>query len=152
MLIMKINSKDTRMSFILTGPECSGKTYLGTILQEFYEFELVHEYAREWLSGHGPSYTFKDVSDMCNKQDEMLVSTLALDRSKYVLSDTDILNFIVWTEDKFNHVPDDWLKAWDTMEDRYYLLCSPDIPWEDDLLREDRDRREIIFERQITAD
>jgi nicotinamide riboside kinase len=146
---MKIKTNDEKIAFVLTGPESSGKTFLVNLLDDFFEFPVVPEFARMWLSEHGPKYTFQNLMDMERAQDALHESKLNAGASKYLLADTDLLNFIVWAEDKFSEVPNEWINRWRRLERRYYLLCAPDIPWEEDPLREDPDRREYIFERHL---
>lgn len=146
---MKINTIDQQISFIVTGPESSGKTTLLQLLDDFYEFPIEWEYARQWLTKNGPEYNFKDLIHMEKIQRENHELKLQEFASKYFLIDTDLLNYIVWAEDKFDKLPDEWLDRWIKMENRHYLLCMPDIPWEADPLREDQGRRAYIFERHL---
>lgn len=146
---MKICSNNKVISIVLTGPESSGKTSLAKSLQNYFRFPMVSEFARTWLSEHGPIYDFEDLQDMMQKQMVLHDATLWTVSSKFVLADTDILNYIVWSEDKFEMVPPEWIDLWLQMEGRFYLLCSPDIPWEADPLREDPERRELIYNRHL---
>ena len=47
--------------FIVSGPECSGKTTLAKNLSNEYNLKLVKEYARDFLNKNKNFYEYKDL-------------------------------------------------------------------------------------------
>jgi nicotinamide riboside kinase len=68
--------------------------------------------------------------------------------------DTDILNFKIWSQEKFGRVHPEIERLVSELHYDLRLLCRPDIPWEPDPLREnpsDRDRLFTLWERELQA-
>jgi nicotinamide riboside kinase len=64
---------------------------------------------------------------------------------RWLFCDTGPVVLRVWEEVKFGQqskVVEDWLQTSDYF---LFLLCRPDLPWEADPLREDRDNRDLLF-------
>lgn len=132
---------------VITGPESSGKTTLAKELAHLLGVPLVLEYARSYLEVNGPVYSFKDLEAIAEQQ-------LANERSmfaeghEHVVCDTDILTLIIWAQEKFDLIPDTWMSQYDSIgSESLYLLCSPDIPWEADPLRENPQDRWRLFHK-----
>ena len=107
------------MKVVITGAESSGKTTLFNSLEDFYNIKGAKEYAREYLSKIDREY-FK--SDLCS---------IAQGQIKY--------EFDVKDCDK------EILELLSSFPADLYLLLTPDIPWEDDPLRENPNNREELF-------
>ena len=138
---------------IITGPESSGKTTLFKQLINYYGIVGVIEHSREYIANLKREYNFEDILEIAKVQ---LNNFLELqNRShKIIISDTDLLTLEIWCEFKYgkchkfisdnlrNHLPN------------IYLLCYPDIPWEDDPQREnpyDRLKLFDIYEEKIKS-
>ncbi len=129
---------------ILTGPESSGKTTLANDLAQYYKVEYVHEYAREYLSEIGKSYSFEDVIRIAEGQHERERLASLEDRS-IIICDTDLLTIKIWLEYKYGR-SDEWVDSViSKYKMRHYLLCTPDMPWEDDEMRENPGDRQELF-------
>lgn len=71
------------------------------------------------------------------------------DASGLVICDTDLLVLIVWSEVRFGQSHPWILETFASRLDadnRHYLLCDCDIPWQPDPLRESADSRPELFE------
>ena len=130
---------------VLTGPESSGKTYLSKQLSAYYKCSCTEEYAREYLQSLNRPYNFEDIIKIAEGQsayeDYFLNSSTDL-----LICDSDILVCKIWQEYRFGYSAD-WIN--ETFENRHYdlfLLCSPDIAWEEDPLRENQFDRDLIFD------
>lgn len=134
---------------ILTGPESTGKTTLANWLGERFGIEVVPEYAREYLENQpGHAYHKDDVLKIAEKQVEMELLT-SLSALPFVC-DTDLLTIYIWLEYRYGSVDDVVLEKLRTYgTDRHYLLCSSDIPWEPDPLRENPQDREVLFQKHV---
>jgi NadR type nicotinamide-nucleotide adenylyltransferase len=131
---------------VLTGPESSGKSWLAQNLARHFNEPWAPEYARIYLEEHGSNYTFDTL--------EQIIKGHLAHQQKYIektesiiFLDTDLINFEVWEEVVFSKTHDFLEKAIQKEHDHLYLLTYPDLPWEADPLRENRDNRLEIFER-----
>lgn len=136
---------------IMTGPESSGKTSLTQALALRYEWPLVPEYARWYLSRKAdPRYTLEEVLAMAEHQWRLERYLSHCHRQRdWLLCDTDLLVFEVWLEVVYGYCPDWIARAWREGEERHYVLCDIDVPWEADPLREAPAfaQRQMLFER-----
>lgn len=131
---MESNSKKALTRIALTGPESSGKSFLAEHLASSFRGSNVKEYAREYLEERSPKYTYKDFKNMALGQWQRILDAEKL--LKPVFFDTEMIVFQVWSKIKYGRI-EDWLKklVLDQPVD-YYLLCYPDLPWEEDELRD----------------
>ncbi len=128
-----------------TGPESSGKSTLAMAAAEALKGEYIKEYARTFLEEYGPNYEVEDLDTMA------LGHANAMDETPTALQlvDTDFVVFKIWSEHKYN--------AASTLiyslisENRFdlHVLCAPDIPWEEDPLRESPNDRDALFQRYV---
>jgi nicotinamide riboside kinase len=125
---------------IVTGPESSGKTTLCKALSEHYDLTYIKEYAREYLTDLGRDYTQEDLLKISKEQLES--------ENNSQLLDTDLITIKIWSKYKYGSC-DNWILTQiekQKSEKRFYLLCSPDIPWQADNQRENPNNREELFE------
>ena len=138
---MKINLDPVIEIIVFTGPESSGKTTCALKTAQEFQLPLVEEYAREYLSIHGPTYTLSDIENIAHKQIEM--ESEAHNLHPLILCDTDIVTLDIWALEKYGSS----LNISDPLcLKKYYFLCNPDIPWEPDPLRENPDDRDRLFD------
>ena len=128
----------------ITGPESSGKTKLAEDIAVFYDALMVPEYARDYLEQNGPSYTEDQFIEMAiGQQGQMnFYENLA---SEMIIYDTEMLVYKIWGEFKYEKRFEVVEEAWVKQEADLYLLCKPDLEWEDDILRENKDNRDSLF-------
>ncbi len=130
---------------VLTGPESTGKTSLAHALTIQQGTKACEEYARIYLGALDRAYQLADLEEIAHGQ--LASEEQALSQStEFVVLDTDLLVIFLWAKIKYRH-HFDWMEdRLRNQKDRLYLLCSPDIPWTPDPLRENPNDRQEIFE------
>jgi nicotinamide riboside kinase len=128
------------LKIIVTGPESSGKTTLCKALSKHFNLPFSKEYAREYLDVLGRDYKKYDLLEIAKGQLNSEQNTQLLD--------TDLITIKIWSEYKYGSC-DKWILNQiekQKSEKRFYLLCTPDIPWKKDVLRESSNNRKELFE------
>lgn len=131
----------------LVGPESCGKSYLAEYLAAYFNTAFVEEYGRTYCEKFGMNLTELDFAHIAGgqlyREDEM-----AKQANGILFCDTELIVTQVWSEIFFNGVCQPWI-VWASQQRHYdlYLLLAPDIPWENDGLREYEHQRERMFER-----
>ena len=124
---------------IITGPESSGKTTLCNALSKHFNLPFSKEYAREYLNTLKRDYNLDDLLKIAKGQ-------LHTENGLQLL-DTDLITLKIWSEYKYGSC-DKWILTQiekQKSEKRFYILCSPDIPWQSDNQRENPNDREELF-------
>ena len=127
------------LKIIITGPESSGKTTLCKALSKHFNISFAKEFARHYINSLERGYTQNDLVSIAKGQLEC--------EFNYDLLDTDLITIKIWSEYKYESC-DKWILDQiekQKTENRFYLLCSPDIPWQADNQRENPNDRENIF-------
>jgi len=133
----------------LLGPESSGKSYLAKHLAKHFETAFVEEYGRTYCEKFGMDLTDLDFAHIAGGQlyceDEM-----AKTANRVLFCDTDLIVTQIWSEIYFKGHCQPWI-LWANHLRRYdlFLLMKPDIPWENDGLREYEHQRDGMFERLL---
>ena len=125
---------------IITGPESSGKTTLCKALFQHFNLPFSKEYAREYLDALKRDYNSDDLLKIAKGQ-------LQTENGLQLL-DTDLITIKIWSEYKYGRF-DKWISTQiekQKSEERFYILCSPDIPWQADNQRKNPNDRRKIFE------
>jgi nicotinamide riboside kinase len=124
---------------IATGPESSGKTTLCKTLSKHFKISYSKEYAREYLEKLNRDYTQEDLIKIAKGQ---LTS-----EQNSILLDTDLITIKIWSNYKYGNCDKRVLEQIQKQksEDRFYLLCKPDIAWGEDSLRENPKNRMDLF-------
>jgi len=125
---------------VFTGPESTGKTTAAMKMAMHHQLPIAYEYARSYLEEHGPQYKMSDLYAILEKQYDTEEAAQA--QGEVIVCDTDWLTIHVWAEEVFRKV----IKPPRDLEERYYILCPPDIPWEPDPLRENPQDRERLYQ------
>ena len=128
------------LKIIVTGPESSGKTTLCNALSKHFNLPFSKEYAREYLNTLKRDYNPDDLLKIAKGQ-------LQTENGLQLL-DTDLITLKIWSEYKYGSC-DKWILTQiekQKIENRFYLLCIPDIPWQADKQRENPSDREALFE------
>ena len=128
----------------IVGPESSGKTFLAENLAAHYKCLWVPEYAREYLEKLKEPYTKEDVERIAKGQIET-EDAAAAQSKKLLLCDTNLLVIKIWMDDKYGSTPQ-WIEE-EILRRKYdlHLLTTPDIPYQEDPLRENPERGEYFF-------
>ena len=129
------------MLFVLTGPESTAKSSLAQSLSEHFDAARVDEAARHYLQDRS-TYEPTDLLHIAQLQQQ------AEQRhgGGLVFADTDLQVLHIWWQEKYGPAPHELSSAYAGLSRRHYLLCSPDLRWEADPLRENPDDRERLFE------
>lgn len=153
----------------IVGPESSGKTTLTGELAGHFACGQVSDGSREHVEELGRPYTEEDLLEMAEGHAEWFDDApLYADehwealqgdlmggharRIEPIFYDTDILNYKIWSQEKYGRVHPEIERLVRALKYDLRLLCRPDIPWEPDPLREnphDRDRLFDIWEREL---
>ena len=137
------------LKIAITGPESSGKTKLAEDLSVYYDALMVPEYARTYLEENGPDYTQDQFIEMANGQYGQMEFYESL-AQEIIIYDTEMLVYKIWGSEKYNEEIETVESAWDKQNIPLYLLCKPDIEWEEDILRESKQNRDALFIRYQT--
>lgn len=127
----------------ITGPESSGKTTLSEALAKHFKVNCVPEFARPYLLKKGGAYTIKDLDKIAQGQFNAMVNTPDKD---LVFYDTELFVLKVWSEYKYGELSCLISDLLEKQEVDLYLLCKPDLPWEEDPLRENPNDRDKLYE------
>jgi nicotinamide riboside kinase len=131
----------------ITGPESSGKSTLAKVLSQQFSVPLVDEKARQYLLSLGRKHKLADLTEIASLQFKAEVE--AKKKSKCIICDTDLLTIKIWAEDKYKAsvgLVEENLK--EQLAD-FYVVCYPDLTWQQDPLREDEHRRLEIFNKYV---
>lgn len=132
--------------FAFTGPESSGKSTASLWCSDRLSAQHIEEFARAYLST-SLTYSKADLDYIALEQFKRNMQDGPL-----VVCDTEMLVMKIWSEEKHKTCSDQIQLLWESQEFDHYFLCKPDIPWEEDPLREnpmDRDRLFAIYENQL---
>ena len=126
----------------ITGPESSGKTTLSSSLSEHFNISFIPEYARGYLQQRQGQYKQSDLDFIAQQQ----LKQINLCKDKISICDTDFLVLEIWSKYKYNNVSEVILELVRKDFFNLHILCSPDIPWEEDKLRETPNSRLQLFD------
>jgi len=136
---------------VITGSESTGKTSLATRLAEHYQCRFIPEYARQYIESLDRPYVMEDVIRIAHQQktqyNEVLLS------GECTFFDTWLIITRVWLKIVYN-VREKWIDdAIKKGNIDLYILCSNDLPWMPDPVRENggemRDRLFDIYQGEI---
>jgi NadR type nicotinamide-nucleotide adenylyltransferase len=139
---MTDSSKIFRVAVI--GPESTGKSLLCEGLAAHYKTVWVPEFAREYLSKTKGTYALQDIVTIYKEQYSH-ESELTLHANKLIFTDTEAIIAKVWCEHVYGFCPDEITQLIQQKPYDFYLLTSPDLPWEPDPLRENPGKGEFFF-------
>lgn len=138
---------DRRPNIIaIVGPESTGKTTLAHQLADRLNGQLVHEFAREYLTGLGRPYVESDLAVIAQGQFDLERQALASGHPT-IICDTDQTVLHVWGHVRFGRAMDPIPRLLALQAPRIHLLMAPDLEWEADPLRENPMDRDRLFDR-----
>lgn len=129
---------------VICGPESTGKSLLTKALAKHYKQPYVEEMARSFLEELDRPYKKEDLTEIAKYQIEE-EDRISLLNPQLLFCDTDLRTIRIWSDYKYGSTD---IYILDQIENRkvdLYLLCYPDIPWEEDPLRENPNDREELF-------
>ena len=127
----------------ITGPESSGKTSLAELLAEKSGLVYVPEFAREYLMERGGKYQQEDLVQIALGQMKLWSE---VNSAGGFVADTEMLVMKLWSDFKYGQTDQTILSLLERQQFDHYFLCYPDIPWEEDPLREHPEQRMELFE------
>jgi len=130
------------MKIAITGPESSGKTTLTEKLAIKYNASSVPEFARNYLLDRNGIYNQHDLDTIAIGQ----VNSLEAIQTNFLICDTEMTVIKIWSEFKYKSCSEIILNLYKQQKFDHYFLCYPDIPWEEDPLRENPNDREMLFD------
>lgn len=133
-------------NIVITGAESSGKTTLAKDLSMALGYILVEEQSRDYLNNLTRPYQQDDLAQISELQFNAINNALV---KGHVVSDTDLLTQKIWGLEKYNKADEFTDKHYPTQLPDLYIVCSPDIPWEPDPLRENQHDRDRLFMRYL---
>jgi len=119
------------------GVESTGKSLLSKQLAAYFDAPLLTEYAREYLLLNGNEYDYADFLEIAQGQAlQEKKASIEFSNKKMLILDTDFIVIKLWSEIAFNHT-EKWIDEYllSNLAD-LYLICTPNIPWVQDGLRE----------------
>ena len=133
-----------KQRIVITGPESSGKTWLSEALSKHYNTIWTPEYARSYLDEINRPYEEADLLIIAQKQLELQNKDLKK-APNLLFCDTGLLVLKIWSAFKYGRTHP-WINQ-ELSADHYdlFLLCTPDLPWQYDPLREHPEERDILF-------
>lgn len=129
----------------ITGPESSGKTTLTNALARHFGVKPVSEYAREFLAANGLGYCQEDLDFIAEGHEQ----NIQLSQNSINIIDTDFIVLKIWSEFKYDFASGYINSLVSENHFDLHILCAPDIPWEEDPLRENPNDRHDLFERYL---
>jgi len=128
----------------VTGPESTGKSWLAKKLATHFNTVCVNEFSVNYLAGLKNAYTIKDIEKIARgqlKREESLFPQA----NDFLFCDTDVLVNFIWSKVVFGEVPE-WIEE-KLVNHTYdlFLLCSPDLKWEEGSFRENPNDRQYLF-------
>ena len=143
----QINSSCIKL--VLYGPESTGKSTLSIDLAKYYNTVYVPEYAREYLQNK-----WDQKKGVCSVEDLLPIALgqiesenrLAKEARNLLICDTDLIQTMVYSKVYYDGYCNPKIQQ-SAIENSYdlYFLCSIDVPWMADDLRDKPHEREFMF-------
>jgi NadR type nicotinamide-nucleotide adenylyltransferase len=131
----------------ITGPESSGKTTLAKQLSEVFSAHYIPEFARQYLEENGLDYDQFDLDEIAEGQHDLVVNSQNLMN----IVDSDYVVLKIWSEQKYGFASSLINELVSENHFDLHVLCAPDIPWENDPMRENPNDRHDLFEKYLNV-
>ncbi|MEP7169774.1 MAG: ATP-binding protein [Bacteroidota bacterium] len=129
----------------LIGPESSGKTTLCQQLAAHYKTLWIPEYARGYMEKLNRKYTIEDI--LFTVEEQLKTEERLLQKANnFLFVDTEFIIAKIWCEDVFGFCPDWISEKIEVNKYDLYLLTKPDLPWEQDAVRKNPNRRNYFYD------
>ncbi len=131
----------------ISGPESTGKSMLSEALAKTFNGILIPELAREYVEQLSGPYTFEDVCTIAQRQisQELEIEQQNNKGFNFVFFDTDLIITKVWFIHRFAEIPEFLTERMKQPFIDFHLLCSPDLEWIPDPVREHGTDRDYFF-------
>lgn len=114
------------------GPESTGKSTLAEKLARHFQTIWVPEFARDWLERKQGEVSREDMPIIARGQ-RASEEALARQANRLLFCDTDPSATQLWSQELFGDCPAELLAQVGSYH--LTLLCAPDVPWVDDVVR-----------------
>jgi nicotinamide riboside kinase len=133
---------------VITGPESTGKTILSEALVKQLKAKLIPEFARSYIENLGRPYNYYDLELIARHQIQEEIRFSEAMFEGVLVMDTWLIMTKVWFDVVYGSSPD-WLDKFLTNAHiDLFLVCSPDIPWIADTVRENGGEMRLkLFDR-----
>lgn len=146
--------RDLVTKVVLLGAPSTGKTTLAEALAARYDTVWMPEYGREYWDAHQSErrLTLDQLTEIA-REHRRREDILILEANQYLFVDTDATTTFQFSMYYHGRAAEELLRLAEQTRDRYdiFLLCQPDIPYDDTSDRSGPAQRER-FHRQIVAD
>lgn len=103
------------------------------------------EFSRPWFAAQQRhSYSMDDIIAIAHGQ--LALEEQLAQGAQWLVCDTTVLVCIIWAQVRFGECPAALAKLWQPADYAIHLLTVPDLPWQDDPLRENPHDRAMLFE------
>ncbi len=133
----------------ITGPESSGKSSLSIALAQALKCSYLPEYARFYLQEKQGNYSLHDLNQIIDRQVQWIAAAMSKPTATFLVADTDFLVLDIWEEVRFSSCSTALNSAKKQYPFDLILLCYPDLPWEDDPLRESNGQLDWLFDKYL---
>ena len=133
---------------VVTGPESTGKTALTEALALQLNAAWIPEYARTYVETINRPYCYSDLEIIARNQVEQEKESSESCGQGILLMDTWLIITKVWFEVVYGSSPD-WIEKYiSSAEIDLFLVCSADLPWIADPVRENGGEMRLkLFDR-----
>ncbi len=128
--------KNTVIKIALVGPESTGKSTMARSLAIHYQTLWVPEFARYYCTALTKACTLDDETTMYHGQVALEESVISVLQKPLLFCDTTFLTVKIWSDYQLGETPQIVLDALPKHNYDLYLLLKPDLPWQDDPLRD----------------
>lgn len=148
-----------RLTVVVTGSECTGKTTLAAELAAQFGVPWSREFVRDYVDAKQGPLDASDVEPIARGQvaaEQVAEDAAASSGSRMVIRDTDLLSTCVYSHHYYGDCPTWIAKSARARLGDLYLLLWPDVPWIADGLQRDRPddqaraRMHDLFRRALT--
>jgi nicotinamide riboside kinase len=129
---------------VITGPECSGKSTLASMIAQILKGVLVPEIARPLLVLTRNNYSRTDLVTLAEYQTEAELAAQICD-TEWVICDTSFLVLKIWSQVVFEHCDPFIEKRFLNSTASLWLLCEPLPFWQADGQRNNPNDRDKLF-------
>jgi NadR type nicotinamide-nucleotide adenylyltransferase len=141
------------LKVVITGPESTGKSTLAKQLADCFNVDMVKEYARTYLEKLDRPYEQSDLTAIAKGQ-IMLEDNALANNSRMIICDTSLEVIKIWSDFKYHSCDPFISDSYYKRKPHFYLLMTPDLPWQPDPLREnpfDRDELFEIYQKELIS-
>lgn len=130
----------------VTGPESTGKTTLAARLAKAWHTVWVPEASRAYAERKAAPLTIDDVVPIAREHVTMADDAERV-ATRLIVLDTDLVSTAIYSQHYYGMVPPEVVALEQRRRADLYLLCSVDVPWVPDGIRDRPANRQEMLER-----